>query len=1029
MRRIFGASSIPSSSTSNSLASDSLPSPSSSSHPDYPSAQGPDGPLGTDQQPKSWFGLARSTSHSSVASRNTASSPVPGAQPAHQPASSSRLAESFNLDDDFDFGQLPFGSAARSPPPPLSPPTAGRQRDSARSSFGGVGARSRPFSPETTASEPVSQDALMIELLSGAAVVEARDFEIMGWEETQEVKKEHGVLSTRIAGLTRSVALETRLRDSAAKLVRLSGPSSDPSTPANPASPARPRVTREQAEAQLATAQAKLDTLQADLFKTSSREAELRVKLLRHTAAVLATSLRQKEQEQEGRSSSAAAPTYPFSPTLAPSSAASQPRATPSPPGSARFDGAHFFAGNREAIVPRARTISANGVGGSPYQSPQLGASGSFGTNAVQLQHDVAERDARIKELEKQAGSLERQLDEVKRQSEADLQSARESFDRRDEEIKDEQERLRRELSSAQADAESLREELHAARDDVEQVRARHDDARREVEDARRELDEHQSQLAVARSSPSVDDAAQRDLEAARHEAQDAARRLRDQGMELAEAEHKLSEAEERVSELEEELQRTEEEMKDERRSWEDKVREAESAGAAASSALASRSAAPEDDERVEEARRRIEQLEGERRSVVEAIGDVLRRHRTRPALGSALREAPSLDDAAHDRDDLPAYLASTLDAHLDKAGSHVDSLAADLSSLHAERDAHAGVEDELAQAHERIQMLEGDVESLTAERDSLETELDLLRSQAHDHEARLATLPQLEADHAAAHTSAMHAQQELAGAQARLADLDGRVAEQDKQLQDLWCAIPPLEGRARANSESSDLSVLRSAFDPSSSSSSPPLPARKPLGALLKSAIGAGGSDASAAPSSSSSSGDYSIDALVVRVKLLLAEDQKLVQKLVALESEKGDAQTKRIAELEERLDVSANQEVTMLERLNDLTESLEATRAEKRKLEADKTQLVDQLALAQQQQQRSPTPAALAPPSSSSNADEVEDLRGQIADLEEELADAQRREQKTRANLLDELNGVQSELSSTKTKLRQAERRLGSK
>ena len=611
---------------------------------------------------------------------------------------------------------------------------------------------------------------------------------------------------------------------------------------------------------------------------------------MRHTAAVLATSLRQKEQEQDGRSTAAAA--YP------PSSAASQPHATPSPPGSARFDGAHFFAGNREAIVPRTRTISANGVGGSPYQSPQLGASGSFGANAVQLQHDLVERDARIKELEEQAGSLERQLDEVKRRSEADLRTAREALDRRDEEAKDEVERLRRELSSAQADVEGLREELHAARDDVEQVRGQHDDARREADDARREADEHRSQLAVARSSPSVDGAAQRDVEAARQEAQDAARRLRDQGMELAEAEHKFAEAEERVSELEEELQRTEEEMKDERQSWEDKVREAESAGAAASSALASRSAEPEDDERVEETRRRVEQLEAERRSVVEAIGDVLRRHRTRPALGSALREAPSLDDATDDRDDLPAYLASTLDAHLDKAGSHVDRLTADLSSLHAERDAHAGVEDELAQAHERIQMLEGDVESLTAERDSLETELELLRSQAHDHEARLSAVPQLEADHAAAHTSAMHAQQELAGAQARLAELDGQLVAQDKHLQDLWRSIPPLEGRARANSESSDLSVLRSAFDPSSassSSSSPPLPARKPLGALLKSAIGAGGSDASAAPSSTSS-GDYSVDALVVRVKLLLAEDQKLVQKLVALESEKGDAQTKRV-------------------------------------------------------------------------------------------------------------------------------------
>lgn len=41
------------------------------------------------------------------------------------------------------------------------------------------------------------------------------------------------------------------------------------------------------------------------------------------------------------------------------------------------------------------------------------------------------------------------------------------------------------------------------------------------------------------------------------------------------------------------------------------------------------------------------------------------------------------------------------------------------------------------------------------------------------------------------------------------------------------------------------------------------------------------------------------------------------------------------------------------------------------------------------------------------------------------EELEDAKGREARTRAQLLEELSGVQSELSSTRTKLRQAERR----
>lgn len=785
-------------------------------------------------------------------------------------------------------------------------------------------------------------------------------------------------------------------------------------------------MTREQAEAQLATAQAKLEALQADLYKVGSREAELRTKLLRHTAAVLAASLRQKEQEDEGLSTPAAAHT--LSPALGSPAAASHLRATPSSTGSNRFDGAHFFAGNREAIVPRARTISANGTVGSPYASPQLGASGSFGVNAVQLEHEVAERDARIKELEAQASSLERRLVEVQQQAEADVRAVREALDRKEPEAREEQERTRRELSSAQADVKGLREELHAARDDVEHARRQHEVLRREADEARREAEEHRSRLSLSRSSPSADDA-QGEV--------DAASKLRDQALELAETQHKLEEAEERVVELEEELQRTEEEMKDERRSWEDKVREAEAAGSAASAPLASRVGEVDDDERVEESRRRIEQLEGERQSVVQAISDVLRRHRTRPTLGAALREAPSLDDDLEGRQDLPAYLASTLDAHFDRASSHVEGLGSDLSALHEQRDLRAGIEDEVAQAHERVQALEADVESLQAERDSLETELDLLRSQTHDHEARLSMVPQLEADLKTARDAATQAQRELAGAQSRLAELDALVATQDKQLQDLWRTIPPLEGRTRANSELNDLSSLRTAFE----ASSPQQPARKPIGALLKNAIGAGGSS-SEAGDAVSASGDYSVEALVARVELLLAEDQKLVQKLVALEGEqgaKGDAQDKKVRAASPPLvcvscahcrclnadcrargaargvgqpgghDARAAQRVrpcssspqrdsTRLTRgplPPSLTESLEQTRAEKRKLEADQAQLHEQLAVAQ----RSPTPAPAAPTDES----EMQELRDQIADLEEELADAQRREQKTRAQLLD--------------------------
>lgn len=58
----------------------------------------------------------------------------------------------------------------------------------------------RPFSPlggsagERSALSPVpsqgsQKDAMLVELLSGQAVVEAKDYAIMDWDEMQEVKK------------------------------------------------------------------------------------------------------------------------------------------------------------------------------------------------------------------------------------------------------------------------------------------------------------------------------------------------------------------------------------------------------------------------------------------------------------------------------------------------------------------------------------------------------------------------------------------------------------------------------------------------------------------------------------------------------------------------------------------------------------------------------------------------------------------------------------------------------------------------
>lgn len=109
----------------------------------------------------------------------------------------------------------------------------------------------------------------------------------------------------------------------------------------------------------------------------------------------------------------------------------------------------------------------------------------------------------------------------------------------------------------------------------------------------------------------------------------------------------------------------------------------------------------------------------------------------------------------------------------------------------------------------------------------------------------------------------------------------------------------------------------------------------------------------------------------------------------------------------------------------LRSLTESLEQTRGEKRKLEAvissaqsqartleeDKSRLTQSLAVTQDDLAR-----LSARPDNSVKVEKLEsdlqDVRDQLADAEEELDDAKKREQKQRGQLLDELSLVQQEV-----------------
>lgn len=874
-RRIFGGNALTGSSTSNSLSSEALPSPVSASHERSP----PLTPVyethfrreeEPEQQKKGWFGgLVRTTSSNTTTTIGNSQSESPGG------AFRAVNGGGGQTYDDLDAERLPFGGS-RSPSALVSSPRNGHFRQTSRSSaslgsaFGG--SAGRPFSPEGVLAEgqaTVPKDAIMIELLSGQAAIEAKDYDVLEWEQVQDIKKvsrlrvpfsiectreshgsivsfvfqEHALLANRIASLTRSLALETRLRDSSAKLVRLSAPASTSESSRTPASsPARRQVSREQAEAQLATAQNKLDIVQGELYKVGWKEAELRTKLLKHTAGVLALSARRKEEEENGL-----APT-PLSPTLTQHGlSTSRSRDTPSPSGpptDRRFDGAHFFSGNREAVIPVSRNPS------SPFVSPAP-SQGAFPS------HNLSHHQDQVQDLESQISNLRSQLVDAKGQTSRDLGK-----------VNSELEGARSELAKANERAIGLDRDIAGLRQGLE--RAEEDVAR-----ARTDAESVRQEVSLARST-STDH--QRDVQVAKDEAREFSDKAREMELEIAEMEMKLAEAEQRAHELEELVQEVRLEKDSNEKEWANRLEEVETRGRAV----------PDDGEESlgeQQARQRVGELEEDRRKLAQAIGDVLRRHRTRPILGSALRETPSFDDTT-ERADLPSYLASTLEAHFDKVSSHVSNLNEDIASLRDDADgARGSLESDLNQANDRHAALENELESLRMEKDLLQESLDSAQANTAGFENRLASIPILEQNLSTAITNETRTREEFSASQAKIASLETQLAEissqqtkSSKVLQDLFKSLPPLDTRPLPEHNSDDLAALKNAFDPN---------ARRQLGNFIADIT--------------SGSGKFSMEALAERIKLLLAEDQKVVQRLTAFEAEKASVE-KSLKAVEEK-------------------------------------------------------------------------------------------------------------------------------
>lgn len=178
----------------------------------------------------------------------------------------------------------------------------------------------------------------------------------------------------------------------------------------------------------------------------------------------------------------------------------------------AQFEGHHFFAGNKEAIIPLPRT--------SPFSSPRLNSS-TFAPLAIDPPHPHL--DDEIAQLKSTNSALLAQLSQLK----SDSISSRHNSDTSQSLIHD----LRSEVTSSHQLLLELRKELHTTRDAFSESQEAETIAQKELDELQRQVEEARRDVMMARNGSG------------------------DQMRELGEMSSRAALADERVVQLERELE------------------------------------------------------------------------------------------------------------------------------------------------------------------------------------------------------------------------------------------------------------------------------------------------------------------------------------------------------------------------------------------------------------------------------------------------------------------------------------------
>ncbi len=145
-----------------------------------------------------------------------------------------------------------------------------------------------------------SNDAVSMHLLMETAMGDSQQYEVLSFEEIDDLKKELSLLETRIDATKRRLVLESKLRDAAQSLNRLYSPTGSRESTGTGTKDSAKRHRRSimgsrggsvdllnKTDDEMASSARKCEVLAQELWKLEKRAQDLQRRLLEHTAGVL----------------------------------------------------------------------------------------------------------------------------------------------------------------------------------------------------------------------------------------------------------------------------------------------------------------------------------------------------------------------------------------------------------------------------------------------------------------------------------------------------------------------------------------------------------------------------------------------------------------------------------------------------------------------------------------------------------------------------------------------------------------------